>query len=105
MSQEIPLNTIEKEVAIFFHHYALEILIKQQIDMTNKRQVKEALLEHYEQIYPAFSQTEVFERCFQKADHEAMVAAYRTNFSLLLEGCLPSIDNEKQSNHLESTHP
>ena len=50
MSQEIPLNTIEKEVAIFFHHYALEILTKQQIDMTNKRQVKEALLEHYEQI-------------------------------------------------------
>lgn len=94
MSQEIPRNTIEKEVAIFFHHYALEILIKQQIDMTNKRQVKEALLEHYEEIYPAFSQTKVFERCFKKAEHDAMVAAYRTNFSLLLDGYLPTIDNE-----------
>lgn len=94
MSQEIQLNTIEKEVAIFFHHYALEILTKQHVDRTNKRQVKEALLEHYEQIYPAFSQTKVFERCFQKADHYAMVAAYRTNFSLLLEGYLPTIDNE-----------
>ena len=38
MSQEIPLNTIEKEVAIFFHHYALEILTKQHVDRTNKRQ-------------------------------------------------------------------
>ena len=94
MSQKIPLNTIEKEVAIFFHHYALEILTKQQIDMTNKRQVKEALLEHYEEIYPAFSQTKVFERCFKKAEHDAMVAAYRTNFSLLLDGYLPTIDNE-----------
>lgn len=94
MSQEIPLNTIEKEVAIFFHHYALEILTKLHVDRSNKRQVKEALLEHYEEIYPAFSQTKVFERCFKKAEHDAMVAAYRTNFSLLLDGYLPSINNE-----------
>ena len=32
MSQEIPLTTIEKEVANFFHHYALEILTKQHVD-------------------------------------------------------------------------
>ena len=45
MSQEIPLNTIEKEVAIFFHHYALEILTKHQKDKTNKPQGKYAFLE------------------------------------------------------------
>lgn len=84
-------NQIEQEVALFFRHYALSVLQHHQVDTTDKRAVKQTLIAYYEQIYPAFSKTKVFEYCFEKAQHNVMVEAYKKNFLLLLQGVLPTI--------------
>jgi hypothetical protein len=47
------------------------------------------MLDHYEEIYPRFSLTEVFRANNGKAGHQAMVDEYRRCFSLLLSGRLP----------------
>lgn len=86
---ENPQMNIEREVACFFRNYALDILSKQHIDSSDKRAVKQALIEYYEQIYPAFAETKIFKLCFEKEYHDNMVEAYKKNFYLLLEGIIP----------------
>lgn len=80
---------METEIAIFFRDFALRILTMAHADPNNPREFKQAMLDHYEDIYPAFAETEVFKANFQKAGHKKMVDAYKANFTLLLMGKLP----------------
>ena len=89
MTKEILNTDISEEVKTFFHHFALNILTEKGVNINDKRAVKETMVEFYETIYPAFSKTNVFERCFEKPQHEEMVEEYKKNFCLLLEGKLP----------------
>lgn len=80
---------IDDEIQRFFHDFALEILTKAQVDLNNPKQVKMAMLDHYEEIYPAFAKTETFRQNNGTEHHEEMVNAYRNCFSILLTGRLP----------------
>lgn len=89
MNNPNDFSILEREISTFFRQFALTILHQKHIDVNDKRAFKVALIDYYEQIYPAFSQTEVFKRCFEKEHHEQMVEAYKENFFLLLQGTLP----------------
>ena len=80
---------MEKEIATFFRNFALRTMLAEHADPNNPKDVKQAMLNHYEDIYPAFSQTDIFKRCYNKHEHERMVAAYKENFTLLLNGRIP----------------
>ncbi|HEY9544286.1 hypothetical protein [Prevotella sp.] len=84
------MNEIEQAVQAFFHSFALRVLNEAGANPDSPQAVKQALLEHYEHIYPAFSQTEIFKSCPEgSARYLTMVEAYRYNFTLLLEGKIP----------------
>lgn len=80
---------IEEEIQLFFRNFALEILKKANADLNSPKQVKLAMLDHYEEIYPAFAKTETFRQNNGTKHHEEMVNAYRKYFSILLTGRLP----------------
>ncbi|MGI6232301.1 MAG: hypothetical protein ACOYJF_05545 [Prevotella sp.] len=80
---------IDEEIQHFFRNFALEILTKAQADLNNPKEVKMAMLDHYEEIYPAFAKTETFRQNNGTEHHEEMVQAYRECFSMLLMGRLP----------------
>lgn len=80
---------MKTEISKFFHDFTLRILLAEHADPNNPRQVKEAMINHYEEIYPAFAQTEVFKRCYNQPDHDKMVEAYKENFTMLLCGKIP----------------
>lgn len=80
---------VEQQVTAFFHVYAMKVLLAAHIDPNNAHDVKMAMLDHYESIYPAFSLTQVFRDNNGTRYHDDMVAAYRYCFSMLLEGRVP----------------
>jgi hypothetical protein len=80
---------MQEAVTAFFHDFALQVIANAHVDPNNPRAVKLAMLDHYEEIYPRFSLTEVFRANNGKAGHQAMVDEYRRCFSLLLSGRLP----------------
>ncbi len=82
---------MEKEIATFFRGFALRVLLAEHADPNNPRQVKEVMVNHYEEIYPAFAQTEVFKKYNNQPGHDKMVEAYKKNFTLLLNGRLPAV--------------
>lgn len=82
---------MEKEIATFFRDFAFRILTMEHADPNSPREVKQALVNHFEEIYPAFAMTEVFKQNFEKAGHNKMVEVYKANFSLLLLGKLPEV--------------
>jgi len=82
-------NEIKSQVQCFFHDFAVQIILMAKADPNNPQAVKMALLEHYEEIYPRFSTTEVFKQCNHTPLHDTMVEAYKHNFGLLLSGILP----------------
>lgn len=45
---------MEKEIATFFRDFALRILAMEHADPNSPREVKQALVNHFEEIYPAF---------------------------------------------------
>ena len=47
------------------------------------------MVNHCEEIYPAFAKTDVFKRHFQQEGHDRMVEEYKRCFTLLLTGRLP----------------
>lgn len=80
---------MEQEIADFFRDFAMKIIMQAHVDPNNPQQVKLALIDHFEEIYPAFSQTEVFHLNYQKAGHDKMVSIYKDCFTQLLLGRLP----------------
>ena len=82
---------MNEEIALFFRNFALRVLTMEHADPNSPREVKNAMLNHYEEIYPAFALTEVFKHNYGKTGHDEMVEAYKANFSLLLMGKLPNV--------------
>ena len=80
---------IKDKVNAFFHDFARQTIMAAKADPNNPQAVKMAMLDHFEEIYPRFSTTEIFHRCNGTALHEIMVEEYRDNFNLLLSGFLP----------------
>lgn len=84
------MSELEQEIQAFFRSFALQIINDAKADANDPRAVKQAMLEHYEDIYPAFARTQTFKACPEGSENYAtMVEAYRYNFTILLEGRLP----------------
>lgn len=84
------MSELEQKIQMFFRSFALQTLQQTKADATNPRAVKQAILDYYEEIYPAFARTDIFKACPEgSADYKTMVEAYKQNFSLLLEGRIP----------------
>lgn len=82
-------TNMEREIAVFFRKFALRILAMEYVDPNDSRGVKMALLNHYEEIYPAFTLTASFQQNVHTVNEARMIEAYKYNFSLLLAGRLP----------------
>lgn len=80
---------MKKEIATFFRDFALRVMLTEHADPNNPHEVKEAMLNHYEDIYPAFAKTEIFKKYYNQPDHDKMVEAYKENFTMLLCGKIP----------------
>lgn len=80
---------MEDEIVLFFRTFACDVLRAEGVDADSPAAVKQALLNHYEDIYPAFSKTAVFARHFEKQGHDEMVTHYKRCFTMLLNGRLP----------------
>lgn len=80
---------MRQQITLFFREFALEVLRDAGVDPNDPRAFKLAMLDHYEEIYPRFSMTQVFRENNEQAGHEDMVEEYRRCFSLLLVGRLP----------------
>jgi hypothetical protein len=80
---------MQEAITVFFRDFALKVLAEAHVDPNNPKAVKLAMLDHYEEIYPHFSMTDVFRENNEKAGHVAMVEEYRRCFSLLLTGRVP----------------
>ena len=80
---------VEQQVTAFFREYAMKVLITAHVDPNNAHGVKPAMLDHYEQLYPAFTLTPAFKAYNKSKHHDDMVEAYRYCFSLLLQGRVP----------------
>ncbi|MBO1363484.1 hypothetical protein JHU38_06815 [Prevotella sp. A2931] len=84
------MNELEQEIQAFFRSFALQVINDAKADATDPRAIKQAMLEHYEDIYPAFARTQTFKACPEGSErYKMMVEAYRHNFTILLEGRLP----------------
>lgn len=82
-------DKMHEDIVAFFRTFALQVLAHAQVDPNDPHGVKMALLDHYEEIYPRFSMTDVFKTHYQKKRHAEMVDEYRRCFSMLLMGRLP----------------
>ncbi len=82
-------NTLQQDIAQFFRQFALEVLRKANVDPNNPQAFKMAMVDHFEEIYPRFAMTAVFQEHNEKARHEEMVEEYKRCFTLLLQGTLP----------------
>ena len=82
-------DQMQEDITSFFRAFALQVLRKANVDPNDPRAFKLAMLDHYEEIYPRFSLTEVFRQHNEKVRHEEMVEEYKRCFTLLLMGRLP----------------
>lgn len=80
---------MQEDITQFFRDFAMRVLMAAHVDPNNSREFKLAMLDHYEDIYPQFSLTTVFQENNNKARHEEMVEEYKRCFTLLLMGKLP----------------
>ena len=80
---------MRKEISYFFHHFAMRIMLLEHVDPNNPRNVKMSMLNHYEEIYPAFAQTNVFKENNGREGHDKMVELYKEYFTMLLAGKIP----------------
>lgn len=80
---------MRKEISSFFHHFAMHIMLLEHADPNNPKSVKMSMLNHYEEIYPAFAQTNVFKENNGREGHDKMVELYKEFFSMLLVGKIP----------------
>lgn len=82
-------NQLQEDVTVFFRKFALRVLEDAKVNPNDPKAFKLAMLDHYEQIYAHFSQTQVFKDNYNQAKHDEMVAEYKRCFTLLLMGKLP----------------
>lgn len=82
-------HTMHEDISLFFRQFALQRLGLADGATPQPQTVKMMMVNHCEEIYPAFSATDVFKRHYRKARHEEMVEEYKRCFSLLLCGRLP----------------
>ncbi|MBM6992197.1 MAG: hypothetical protein I3J02_02890 [Prevotella sp.] len=82
-------NQLQEDITTFFRDFALQVLRDADVDPNDSRAFKMAMLDHYEEIYPHFSLTEVFRENNGQKRHEEMVEEYKRCFTLLLMGRLP----------------
>lgn len=80
---------MQEDITEFFRDFALRIIMAAHVDPNDSRAFKLAMLDHYEEIYPLFSLTKVFQENNNKSRHQEMVEEYRRCFSILLTGKLP----------------
>lgn len=80
---------IRHDVKDFFHRFATDIIRQAGADPSAPSEVKMAMIDHFERIYPNFAQTQVFQQCNQTEKEPSMIEAYRENFTLLLQGRIP----------------
>lgn len=80
---------MRKEISSFFHHFAMHIMLLEHADPNNPKSIKMSMLNHYEEIYPAFAQTKVFKENNGREGHDKMVELYKEFFSMLLMGKIP----------------
>lgn len=82
-------QTLQNEVSLFFRQFALQHLPHGGKVAPTPLDIKTMMVNHCEEIYPAFSETSVFKQHYQHAEHENMVDEYKRCFTLLLSGRLP----------------
>lgn len=83
------IDKMKEDVTEFFRDFAMRVLMNAHVDPNDSKAFKLAMLDHYEEIYPRFSLTKVFQENYKKERHEKMVEEYKRCFSLLLIGRLP----------------
>ncbi len=76
-------------ISLFFRQFALDQLSATSPKGLDPRDIKMMMVNHCEEIYPAFAKTDVFKRCYQQEEHDRMVEEYKRCFTLLLTGRLP----------------
>ena len=82
-------DKMKEDVTEFFRDFVMRVLMNAHVDPNDSKAFKLAMLDHYEEIYPRFSLTKVFQENHKKERHEEMVEEYKRCFSLLLIGRLP----------------
>lgn len=82
-------QSLNDDISLFFRQFALSQLSAKASDTPDPRDIKMMMVNHCEEIYPAFAKTDVFKRHNQQEGHERMVEEYRRCFTLLLTGRLP----------------
>ncbi len=82
-------QNLRDDISLFFRQFALKRLSAADATDVDPRDIKMMMVNHCEEIYPAFARTDVFKRCFQQAGHDRMVEEYKRCFTLLLSGRLP----------------
>jgi hypothetical protein len=85
---KIPAD-MQHEIEEFFRQFALRLLMQAHADPNNPQQVKMALIDHFEEIFPAFSLTAVYQEHAHSARREQMIEVYKACFTQLLMGRLP----------------
>ncbi len=82
-------QNLHDDISLFFRQFALSHLSTDATDSTDPRDIKMMMVNHCEEIYPAFAKTDVFRCHYQQEGHERMVEEYKRCFTLLLTGRLP----------------
>lgn len=82
-------QNLHDDISLFFRQFALSHLSADATDSPDPRDIKMMMVNHCEEIYPAFAETDVFRRHYQQEGHERMVEEYKHCFTLLLTGWLP----------------
>lgn len=82
-------QSLQDDISLFFREFALWQLSATGSQHINPRDIKMMMVDHCEEIYPAFAKTDVFKCNYQQEGHMRMVEEYKRCFTLLLEGKLP----------------
>lgn len=82
-------QSLHDDISLFFRQFALNQLSSTSTEAVDPRDIKMMMVNHCEEIYPAFAKTEVFKRHYQQEGHDLMVEEYKRCFTLLLTGRLP----------------
>lgn len=83
------IHTMQDDISLFFRQFALQRLSPAGSGNIDPQAIKMMMVNHCEEIYHAFSETEIFKLHYQQAGHDQMVEEYKRCFTLLLSGRLP----------------
>lgn len=82
-------QNLHDDISLFFRQFALSHLSANATNTPDSQDIKMMMVNHCEEIYPAFAKTDVFRHHYQQEGHERMVEEYKRCFTLLLTGRLP----------------